>query len=184
MRREGKTSYAGVRRRIYIGVRYAGTPGKRLVYAGYIRRNTPGFHSGVESNCYDLNEDICGMIENELRGPKILHDMSLATVNVEVESPLGMNEEKYSSQNKLIRITAWCLRFIHNCRKNPVYGSLIADEIRYARKLWIMFVQKKYFLDGNKNFESTKYNLGVYNDKDGILKCRGRFADKIKHPSL
>ena len=32
-----------------------------------------------------------------------------------VESPFNLNETKYSSYWKLVHVSAWCLRFIHNC---------------------------------------------------------------------
>ena len=40
-------------------------------------------------------------------------------------TPFGINPEKYSSVSKLLRVTAWCLRFIKTL-KNKVKRNLLA----------------------------------------------------------
>ncbi|XP_035216460.1 uncharacterized protein LOC118189875 [Stegodyphus dumicola] len=52
----------------------------------------------------------------------------------------------YSSYVRLLRVTSWILRFIHNCRKQEkLVGELHATELNQARIYWIQTVQKESF---------------------------------------
>ena len=47
LRQRGKTPYAGLRRRIFFGVRCAESAAQRLASSEYIHENTHGFHTGL-----------------------------------------------------------------------------------------------------------------------------------------
>ena len=49
---------------------------------------------------------------------------------------------RYSSEKKLLRVTAWIIRFAWNCStRNKVKGSLNSEEIRKAKYCWIREAQ-------------------------------------------
>ena len=58
------------------------------------------------------------------------------------DSPFNIKEEAFSSYNRLIRVTAWCLRFVTNIRRSEVKGVLSNDEINKAVNLWIRYTQR------------------------------------------
>lgn len=107
---------------------------------------------------------------------------------------------KYSNFEHVIRITAYCLRFIRNIRpRNQVklFGPLSADELSEALKSSIKCAQFLYFsseinalkhkhkLSPNSNILS----LAPFLDEDGLLRVGGRLCNaKLpydqKHPVL
>ena len=135
----------------------------------------------IQEQTYEVNENIKDAIINEERGSKILHEAGLISGEIEpCLGPFNINEEKFSSHNKLIRVTAWFLRFMTNLKGGSIKkGFLCDDELWQPTKMWIEYIQRKYFHDvvielQGKRSNSFK-NLGVYKYDDGILKCRGRF---------
>jgi len=106
-----------------------------------------------------INKEILEKIESETKGPKTFYEISNLTGEnttegkVEIKdkltslaTPFGMDEKKYSSLLRLLRITAWLLRFFQKARKKKVQtGELKAIEIKEAKILWIKFIQKANF---------------------------------------
>lgn len=108
--------------------------------------------------------------------------------------------EKYSSIKRLIRVTGFCLRFIHNCRKKGDDRNLkwlLASEIQIATTFWIRHSQEKHFADEIgylKNGQPISVSsriicLNPFLDNDGILRVGGRIqrselAFGEKHPIL
>ena len=84
--------------------------------------------------------------------------------------------ESYSSSERLFRITAWCLRFVNNCRKSKVKqcGELNAEEYKFATELWIKQMQSE--LKSELYYEKKCRSLGIYEDENEILRCRGRIG--------
>ncbi|XP_028413930.1 uncharacterized protein LOC114536783 [Dendronephthya gigantea] len=80
--------------------------------------------------------------------------------------------ERYTLR-KTLRICAWINRFIqHTQRKAKSLGPIKTQEIEDARLWWIKRVQ-----DGARDapeFESTKIELNLQPNQNGILECRGR----------
>jgi hypothetical protein len=109
--------------------------------------------------------------------------------------PFEIDERSFSSLTKLTRVTAWCTRFVTNCRKiNVKIGALNSQEIKKAEDLWLLQIQKIYFPDV---FHSIQHNiknsirdqLGVFKDTNGILRVGGRLAkadisENAKNPKL
>ncbi|GFW67873.1 integrase catalytic domain-containing protein [Trichonephila clavipes] len=104
---------------------------------------------------------------------------------------------KYSSFSRLIRVIAWCKRFIKNCRSSRVTGVLTSKEADDATKIVIQTVQESQF---HSEIQLLKKNdplpnsskilpLGIFLDTDGIIKVGGRLKNSSlspiqKHPIL
>ena len=98
------------------------------------------------------------------------------TKNIEDEYKLQivLDPGRYSSEKKLLRVTAWIIRFAWNClTKNKVKGSLNSEEIRNTKNCWIREAQTE--LKRQPNYEQLKLRLGV-REVNGILKCFGRWG--------
>ena len=100
------------------------------------------------------------------------------------DSKLGLGElvsiEKYSSLDRLLKVTAWIKRFL-SCLKNKVEGRemqsserLTREELLDAEKCWIKAVQCE--LRQQDTFKQLERQLQLYND-EGVLKCKGRLAE-------
>ncbi len=78
--------------------------------------------------------------------------------------------------NKLLRVSAWVLRFIKNVkakrdRQGICLDSLKVEEIKYAELQWVRDAQKQ--LQVEDKFKKTKESLGIC-EVDKILVCKGR----------
>ncbi|XP_046841805.1 uncharacterized protein LOC124435919 [Xenia sp. Carnegie-2017] len=106
---------------------------------------------------------------------------------------------RYSSMKKLLRTTAYVMRFINMLKKMPrcerttnkltTSEELSSDEIRKAQLLWIRSIQQLSFekeilflLSKNVNSSIPIYvkQFGLFLDGDHVLRCRGR----LKNSSL
>lgn len=125
-----------------------------------------------------------------VRGPlNITH----ALVNTQERStlvnfPAIIDPKNYSSLTKLLRISAYVLRFINKLKSNlsrsaskPV-KELSTSEINEAEKYWIKSVQASNF-GAELNFLTKNSQLsplprvkqfGLYKDDKGVLRCKGR----------
>ena len=101
-------------------------------------------------------EDLHKMVESEER-VQVLHETGLVAAKEKiVASPFNIKIESISGYSKLLRITSWCLRFIHNLKKvKPIKGVLTVEELNTSEEMWIKFTQKKNFSDV---FEAISYN--------------------------
>ncbi|XP_035225619.1 uncharacterized protein LOC118198125 [Stegodyphus dumicola] len=96
--------------------------------------------------------------------------------------------KKYSSFRKLIRTTAWCLRFVNNCRTNPPLRKesfLSASELQNATKVLVKCVQSVQhsefqleikYLQSKRSVPSNSkvLSLNVFLDEDDLLRVGGR----------
>ena len=99
--------------------------------------------------------------------------------------------ENYSSLSKLLRVTAYVIRFIR-LLKNKAKSSdtirpniLEQEEIDEAETLWI--VQAQTSLTQETHFNEWKKQFGLFLDHKGIWRCGGRldnadFQYATKHP--
>jgi hypothetical protein len=94
----------------------------------------------------------------------------------------------FSNYDKLIRVTAWILRFIRNMKDRATEKRIPAPEIRHSNlhdnkeldaaeyenseKLWFRYVQNSVKVDPHIS-DITK-SLGLYTDNEGIMRCTGR----------
>lgn len=107
--------------------------------------------------------------------------------------------ERFSCYNRLIRVVAYCRRFIANCRtpKSKEIEEMTVNEIEDSRKAIIRTTQERVFSeelaclkDGrNLNRKSKLLSLNPYLDKHNLLVVGGRLehatlSDTEKHPCI
>lgn len=110
-----------------------------------------------------------------------------------------MDIERYSSLKTLIRVTAYVMRFIQNCklaRSDRTLSELTVNEIQHATLTWIQTVQKSEYHEVFNYFNksvtvkpSIVRQLNLYFDEENALRCRGRIQhapleESAKHPYL
>ena len=127
---------------------------------------------------------------NEESGEKILFETGLVSdpnVQSTIKNPFQINELRYSTHSKLIRTTAWFLRFIKNLKEkiSKQVGVLTSKELRDAEILWIKTIQQSHFHAIKREKKNQmKLKLGLYVDPDGVLRCAGRLVNLSIHPKL
>lgn len=90
--------------------------------------------------------------------------------------------DRYSSLNKLLRVTALVFRACSLFRKKAApKGCVTASERKYSREFWEKRIQKQHFkpiLSGKLDSPWKSYirQLGLFIDADGLIRCGGRFA--------
>ncbi|GFT55029.1 integrase_H2C2 domain-containing protein [Trichonephila clavipes] len=72
-----------------------------------------------------------------------------------------INLRKFSSLQKLLRVTSWVLRFVHNIRNrfNKRSDDLSTEEIDGAEKFWIQLVQRDAFAEEVNCLRASKLLL-------------------------
>ena len=104
----------------------------------------------------------------------------------------------YSRISKLLAVTSYVLRFIHNvCRQqSKLTGPLTVSEVNRARTLWISSSQNvsyqpeiTYLIKKNHKCPTLVRKLRLFLDKDKLLRCGGRIHnapvnDLTKFPFL
>ena len=96
--------------------------------------------------------------------------------------------KEFSSLSKLLRVTAYMLRFADRYRQKEVRtGEVTAEETEKALKIWIKAEQGVILRD--KKFPNLKNQLSLFADNDGILRLKGRLENShlpydSKHPIL
>ncbi|XP_064469621.1 uncharacterized protein LOC135384345 [Ornithodoros turicata] len=128
--------------------------------------------------------------------PAVLkHDFVLAVVAIEE----WMEITDYGTSSRLLRVTAWMLRFANNVRsaRPSVSGPLTLEEITHVENFWIRRVQAEAFphevaalSKGNVvKPSSSLHAFQLFLDANGIMRVGGRLhqlnvVDAIKHPIL
>jgi hypothetical protein len=96
---------------------------------------------------------------------------------------LIIDTSRYSSLTKLLFVTAYVYRFLHNLRKDcqKVVGPISATETQAALKLWIANCQSLHYDNELANLTSSSSTrlplvrqLRLFLDHDGFLRCGGR----------
>lgn len=116
-----------------------------------------------------------------------------ANTTTKVAYPTTVNEfdliKRYSNFNKLLRVTAYCLRFIRNCRaKSPeakTSGSLNLAELKNSTQVLVKIVQNQHFSNEIKTLSNRKpvhpkskiLNLNPFLDNDDIIRVGGRVGN-------
>ena len=115
-----------------------------------------------------------------------------------IEDPL-IPVDKFSSFNLYKRVTAWTIRFIHNCKSRvqatqPKSGPLTTDELNLATNYWYSIIQRTHHywysiiqrthLPGELRILTMKsqkipmsskvYSLNPFVDDQGMLRVGGR----------
>ncbi len=137
-------------------------------------------HEEVESDVKDT--DVGAVLQQgEMKQESVLevHEIVRTT-------PFGINEDNYSSLTKLIRVTAWCQRFVKRTRgKTHKASHLTSDELNESECMWQHYLQKKRYPDVSEAIAANKPHnivkqLDVFVDERGMLRCGGR----LQHANL
>ncbi|XP_025832766.1 uncharacterized protein LOC112905148 [Agrilus planipennis] len=134
--------------------------------------------------------------------------IQLGTVNVEQRKVVAVMTQnpshfelfsRFSSLIKLQRVTAYCYRFIQNCRhrNNKVIGNLNTVELQDALHLLVKNVQNLFYqkeinqlkLDKSLDSKSNLLSLAPFLDSKQILRVGGRIQNSQynydkKHPMI
>lgn len=118
-------------------------------------------------------------------------------VNVRNLDDLSLYIEKYSTLTKLIRVTAYCTRFINNYVKIlPTSGCLNTMELNASLYLWIRKSQMRWFpveysiLTNKKTLVKSKLiSLAPFLDEHGVMRVGGRLDNanlpyQHRHPAI
>ncbi|CAC5354904.1 unnamed protein product [Mytilus coruscus] len=134
---------------------------------------------------HNISVDNQNSIESKYKISKVLHEAKLLAG----ESPDGETNSvgylfdidcsRFSSFIRLIRVSAWVIRFVKQLKKEMLSGPLTATELEHAKLLWIKSVQKQSF--GNVMIaikENKSHNLvgqlGLIVDQKNVIRCIGR----------
>ena len=83
-----------------------------------------------------ITEETLQELDAESKGPKTLCEAGIIADD-NIPSPFELMDENYSSLSKLIRVTAWILRFIRKLKhKKEETGPLTGSELKDAKKHW------------------------------------------------
>ena len=94
-----------------------------------------------------------------------------------------INCENYSNLNHLFRVTAYVIRFVKKCKKQPSEcgSNVIRSEMNYAELLWIKAVQGNSFAREIQYLKSPTFpcpvlvnQFGLFLDDQQVLRCKGR----------
>ena len=99
-----------------------------------------------------------------------------------------INCEEFNNYQKLLRVTAYVLRFCKNIRSkklqvkvessdNFLVGELSVKEISEAELLWVISVQS--VMKGDSKYEHLVHQLGLFTDERGIIHSRGRLQNSM-----
>ena len=86
-----------------------------------------------------------------------------------------MDVTRFSSLNKLLRVTAYVLKFLSIARGQAEMSPLESKELEQARMLWIQDVQQKVRADAK--FDRWVREFGIFHDDQGTLLCGGRLQN-------
>jgi hypothetical protein len=131
--------------------------------------------------------------------PRVYHSLSTTSTMKQEHSRVQLDElidcNKFSNLNKLLRVTAYVLRFLRNLKSRvsarkptkmktdlTIHTELLkGEEINEAEICWIRTVQGNQFepelkclLSKNLPNTSRVLQFGLYLDRDQVIKCKGR----------
>ena len=132
--------------------------------------------------------------ESEFKRTKVMYEAKLVAGEgpTDIDFPFSIDINRYSLLTKLWRVTALVIRFIRKLREeSDLTGPLEATEIINAENTWTTYIQKMYgdvidSIQENKR-QNLVSQLGLYLDKNGHIRCRGRLehadiCEGAKHP--
>lgn len=105
--------------------------------------------------------------------------------------------KNFSSYHRLLRVTAYVLRFVQRMKSNTEIGNnqsrkqlnvpQLTEEIEEAETLWLREMQA--LLPGYSKYNEWKRQFGTFTDENGIIRCGGRLENasipaSAKHPVL
>ncbi|XP_064470081.1 uncharacterized protein LOC135384827 [Ornithodoros turicata] len=158
-------------------------------------------------NCLRLLDDVCwwhgpSWLSNRANWPPLWYqsDMIVDEVRMEAKpatvccapltthSPL-LDITDFGSLHRLLRVTAWTKRFLHNCsHTDKREGAVSAEELAAAETYWIHIAQRQRFGAKPTNHKSLK-STSVFYDDNNIIRLKGRlqygeFSEPLKYPII
>lgn len=141
----------------------------------FLREADENWPIGVQSTFAPQEEEA---LLAEMRPSQLACSITLAYEVLEIQHIILL--DRYSSLEKLLRITAYCMRIAH--RAPAVNVAITITERQRALAYWIRHEQAKYFTveinqcQAGKGLtkESKLYNFGAILDGAGILRIDGR----------
>ena len=147
-----------------------------------------------------LHQEPPNYSEQPLTQPAVLPEVR-AVYHAAMPSPPQLwLEERYSSYHKLLRVTAWCQRFIHNlrARKNNVKQLLTpclsTTEVKTAEEFLFTMSQQRWFAEQRTRLSAGKSPkpssfllcLNPTIGSGGLLRVGGRLANAafLSHSSI
>ena len=113
-------------------------------------------------------------------------DTTAWTNAISTTSSHFLDLNRFSSWDKLLRVTTWILRFVRNCRRKKeerASGPLVIPELNEAKELWIRMAQEETFPAEVKclkkapiSHQSRILTLSPFLDAKGILRAGGRIS--------
>ena len=130
--------------------------------------------------CLELKKEGVNSYTKEQNSSVLANIVSERTIAGKLNLQCIISLERFSSLHRLIRVTAYVLRFITNVKqskegKELTGGDLKQEEVNQARELWYKMVQTSVLED--KQFDQVKISLALYTDEKGILRCGGRLKN-------
>ena len=136
---------------------------------------------------FSLNDQAKSDYESELKKSSFTKETGFLSPSggapaesIQKRYPFEIDSRKYSSVTKLIRVTAYVMRFIAKTRKCSIQnGCLTSEELKGAERMWLHSVQRNSYVDVFQAISSDTRNnlqkqLGLYIDEQGLLRCKGR----------
>ena len=126
----------------------------------------------------------------------VVHSLSGISLHGFLNIEEILDPQRYSTKLKLLRVTAFVIRFIRKCKRHHYTHStdLTADELLEAERIWIRRIQSKAFADEIECLKGGRMSarvkqLGLYFDENNIIRCDGRISnsnvpDEAKRPIL
>ena len=136
------------------------------------------YNSTVEFNKVKVDTEACSQeFATELRKKN-----AILLVSQEKSATIGnlIDLSRYNDYLKLLRITAYVLRYLNNLKIKRNHGSLVlkpylnAGEINQAMKLWIEDNQRSF---NNDDIAKVKYNLNLQKDGEGCIRSYSRLQN-------
>ena len=155
------------------------------------------FHGNIWPDQGKLELHECEMkieVETELRARNILTNFVNSDHTPDgrevMYEDVNLNDliiiSRYSTLTKVLRVTSYVLRFIHNMKKDVQGRTGVLSIEELSERLWIKSEQR--ILKTKRQYLNMEKQLNLFNEK-GILKVRGRFGNsslshEFKHPVL
>ena len=138
-------------------------------------RVTEDLKNDMDSTKLDIMEEET-VTQNQVKAQKI-------KIEKESSQEAILDLKKYSRLTKVLRITAWVKRFLHNTQsKDKRTGDLSVEEMEMAERYWIKRTQNQCFSKEIKQLnagqrtdrQSKISNLNPFMDEHGLLRVGGR----------
>ena len=101
--------------------------------------------------------------------------------------PFGISANKFSSFDKLVRVSAYVMRFIRHCRHEdrPQRRALSINELESVKGVWLRHAQEQEYPQvlaalQNKGKNQLINDLDLFLDSNDVIRCKGR----MEHSAL